>query len=141
MDVVLHRHPAFGFLLHLSEFRGAVVVYALRSPPPADPAAAASTSSSRSAASATKAVLDAVHRLPELPDGVRPSAPAPTLLVVQAVNGCSVDTFDGLAGLLACARASDELCSWSFVECHASAIKSLPSVCRLARNLVLEFAA
>jgi hypothetical protein len=130
-DVVLHRHPAHGFLLHLSEFRGTVVAYALRPPPSAAGGGGASSSS----VSATKAKIDLFHCLPEMPDGHRPRAPAATLLLLRGVNDHPIHTFHSLAGVLACvqaAGASGVLCHWRFVECPARAFKELPPSCMLA---------
>jgi hypothetical protein len=134
-DFVLHRHPTHGFLLHLSEFRGTIVAYALRAPPSAamDPGAASSSSSS--AASATKAKLGLFHCLPEMPDGHRPRAPAATLLLLRGVNDQPIHAFHSLAGVLACVQAAgkgSELCRWQFAECPARAFKELPRACKLA---------
>ena len=137
-DIVLHRHPSHGFLLHLSEFRGTIVVYALRTPPLGEEASA-SLSSSRShgaaIVSATKTKLNEFHPLPEMLVGHRPRAPAATLLLVCGVNGWPIHSFHNLAGLLACARSAGEggeLCRWQFMECPAQSVKTLPKECKLA---------
>jgi hypothetical protein len=138
-DVVLHRHPAHGFLLHLSEFRGTIVAYALRAPPSAAVDPGASSSSSWGAAtSATKAKLDAFHCLPEMPDGHRPRAPAATLLVLRGVNDRPIHAFHSLAGVLAfvqAAGAGSELCRWHFVECPTRGVKAIPAECKLTPDL------
>ena len=140
-DIVLHRHPNYGFLLHLSEFRGTVVVYALRASPSnkMDPCALSPSSPSpaqgSAVVSATKTKLGQFHVLPEMPTGFRPRAPASTLLLVRGVNGQPIHAFHNLAGLLACARSAGEggeLCRWQFMECPAQSVKSLPKEYRLA---------
>jgi hypothetical protein len=133
-DFVLHRHPTHGFLLHLSEFRGTIVAYALRPPPSAAVGPGASSSSS-SSASATKAKLGLFHCLPEMPDGHRPRAPATTLLLLRGVNDQPIHAFHSLAGVLACVQAAgkgNELCRWQLVECPARVFKELPKVYKLA---------
>jgi len=137
-DFVLHRHPSHGFLLHLSEFRGTIVAYALRVPASATIDRKTSSSLPSSCAlvgSATKAKLDVFHCLPEMPDGHRPRAPAATLLLLRGVNDRPIHAFHSLAGVLACVQASgrgSELCSWQFMECPTRALTELPRACRLA---------
>ena len=131
-DIVLHRHPTHGFLLHLSEFRGTVVVYALNVSPAELEVSSLSPSST---VSTTKTKLGQFHVLPEMPTGFRPRAPASTLLLVRGVNGQPIHAFRNLAGLLACARSAGEggeLCRWQFMECPAQSVKSLPKEYRLA---------
>lgn len=135
-DFVLHRHPSHGFLLHLSEFRGTIVAYALRVPTSAATVDLKTPSSTdASSGSATKAKLDVFHCLPEMPDGQRPRAPAATLLLLRGVNDRPIHAFHSLAGVLACVQASgrgSELCSWQFMECPTRALTELPRACRLA---------
>jgi len=135
-DFVLHRHPSHGFLLHLSEFRGTIVAYALRVPASTATVDLKTPSSTDACSgSATKAKLDVFHCLPEMPDGHRPRAPAATLLLLRGVNDRPIHAFHSLAGVLACVQAlgrGSELCSWQFMECPTQALTELPRACRLA---------
>jgi hypothetical protein len=141
-DIVLHRHPTHGFLLHLSEFRGTVVVYALRASPFIEVDSCALSpltlpTPGSAIVSATKTKLNEFHSLPDMLVGHRPRAPAANLLLVRGVNGWPIHSFHNLAGLLACARSAGEggeLCQWQFMECPAQSVKTLPKEYRLASS-------